>query len=200
MIQILKLFSKADPNAITIVSGLPRSGTSMMMQMLETGGIPALTDGFRETDIDNPKGYYEFEPVKQTKKDSSWLNDCEGKVVKMVSLLLYDLPVNRNYKVIFMQRKMDEILASQKKMLKRRGREAEIKQDEEMAAEYMQHLRKLYDWLEIQNHLDVVFISYNDMLNQPLKEAKKLKRFLKRDIHIKDMVHVVDKALYRQRA
>ena len=199
MIPILNLFTKAAPNTITIVSGLPRSGTSMMMQMLEAGGIPALTDGFREIDMDNPKGYYEFEPVKQTKEDPSWLDDCPGKVVKMVSLLLYDLPEGRRYKVIFMQRKMDEILASQKKMLKHRGRETEIKQDEEMTAEYMVHLRKLYDWFKTQNHLDVIFVSYNDMLNRPLKHAKNLKRFLKRDLHIKNMVHVVDKTLYRQR-
>ena len=199
MIPILNLFTKAAPNTITIVSGLPRSGTSMMMQMLEAGGIPALTDGFRKIDVDNPKGYYEFEPVKQTKEDPSWLDDCPGKVVKMVSLLLYDLPEDRRYKVIFMQRKMDEILASQKKMLKHRGRETEIKQDEEMTAEYMVHLRKLYDWFKTQNHLDVIFVSYNDMLNRPLKHAKNLKRFLKRDLHIKNMVHVVDKTLYRQR-
>ena len=145
------------------------------------------------------QGYYEFEPVKQTKEDSSWLDTCQGKVVKMVSLLLYDLPPDRKYKVVFMKRKMEEILASQKKMLIRRGREAEIKDDEEMAAEYMLHLRKLYDWFKGQNHLDILFISYNDMLTQPGKQAKKLKRFLNRNLKIKNMVGVVDKTLYRQR-
>jgi len=199
MIPIANLFAKNEPDSITIVSGLPRSGTSMMMQMLEAGGIPSLTDGIRETDIDNPKGYYEFEPVKQTKEDRSWLDTCQGKVVKMVSLLLYDLPPDRKYKVVFMKRKMEEILASQKKMLIRRGREAEIKDDEEMAAEYMLHLRKLYDWFKGQNHLDILFISYNDMLTQPGKQAKKLKRFLNRNLKIKSMVGVVDKTLYRQR-
>src|SRR5262245_35974300 len=99
---------------LTIVSGLPRSGTSMMMRMLETGGLPVLTDDVRTPDDDNPNGYYEFEAVKQTKQDDSWLQSSEGKAVKMVYRLLYDLPKDRSYKVLFMRRKMEEVLASQK--------------------------------------------------------------------------------------
>src|SRR4029079_9082802 len=90
-----------------IVSGLPRSGTSLMMQMLDRGGIPALTDEIRAADPDNPRGYYEFEHVKQTKKDPSWLPQARGKVVKMVSSLLYDLPSTETYRVVFMQRNID---------------------------------------------------------------------------------------------
>ena len=87
---------------IKIVSGLPRSGTSLMMQMLDSGGMEVVTDNIRTADVDNPKGYYEFERVKKIKEDSSWLKDTRGKVFKMVSMLLYDLPSDEEYKIIFM--------------------------------------------------------------------------------------------------
>src|SRR5690242_7444054 len=108
---------KASDKFLIIVSGLPRSGTSMMMRMLEHGGIPVLTDRVRTADDDNPNGYYEFEAVKQTRKDPSWLAGREGKAVKMVYRLLYDLPADRNYRVLFMRRKLEEVLASQRTML-----------------------------------------------------------------------------------
>src|SRR5262245_12295550 len=108
-------------DAITIVSGLPRSGTSMMMSMLEAGGLGALTDGIRAADEDNPKGYYEFERVKKIKQDTAWLADAKGRVVKMISQLLLDLPAAYQYRIIFMRRNIDEILASQKQMMVRRG-------------------------------------------------------------------------------
>src|SRR5437660_7651564 len=106
---------------IIIVSGLPRSGTSLMMQMLENGGVPVVTDNIRTADTDNPKGYYEFEQVKKIKQDASWLPGTRGKVFKMVSQLLYDLPAGELYRIIFMDRDIDEVLASQEKMLERLG-------------------------------------------------------------------------------
>ena len=106
---------------VIIVSGLPRSGTSMMMQMLEAGGIEILSDGERQADDDNPKGYYELEAVKKTKDDASWVETATGKAVKMISQLMLDLPLDREYRVIFMRRDLQEILASQAKMLARRG-------------------------------------------------------------------------------
>src|SRR5437660_12828449 len=109
---------------IIIVSGLPRSGTSLMMQMLENGGVPVVTDHIRTADTDNPRGYYEFEQVKKIKQDASWLPATRGKAVKMVSQLLYDLPTSERYKIIFMERDLDEVLASQEKMLERLGRKA----------------------------------------------------------------------------
>ncbi|NJN53987.1 MAG: sulfotransferase [Anaerolineae bacterium] len=115
-----KLFKTDQP--VIIVSGLPRSGTSMMMKMLEVGGIPPLTDQIRTADNDNPKGYYEFERVKQLDKgDTAWVADAQGKVVKVISQLLRYLPADQEYRVIFMRRNMDEILASQQKMLINRG-------------------------------------------------------------------------------
>ena len=102
---------------IVVVSGLPRSGTSMMMKMLEAGGLTPLTDGQREADEDNLGGYYEFEQVKKMAQDSGWLEEARGKVVKVISRLLYDLPKTYHYRVIFMQRHLDEVLASQQQML-----------------------------------------------------------------------------------
>ena len=104
---------------IVVVSGLPRSGTSLMMQMLEAGGLPILMDDRRPADADNPRGYYEFQPVKTLDKDNSWMAQAEGKAVKVVSLLLYHLPPGHDYKVLFMERTIAEVLASQTAMLKR---------------------------------------------------------------------------------
>src|SRR6516165_1289807 len=106
---------------IVIVSGLPRSGTSLMMQMLDHGGVPVVTDHIRSADTDNPKGYYEFEQVKTIKRDTSWLPATRGKAFKMVSQLLYDLPPGETYRIIFMERDLDEVLLSQEKMLTRLG-------------------------------------------------------------------------------
>ena len=120
----------------------------MLMKMLEAGGMQVLTDSIREADKDNPKGYYEFEKVKQIDHDQSWLEDAEGKVVKMVSQLLQHLPPDYSYKVVFMRRRMDEILASQHKMLIRRGEPSEKISDEQMAALFRKHLKRLKTWLD----------------------------------------------------
>src|SRR6516165_3287109 len=107
---------------IIIVSGLPRSGTSLMMQMLDQGGLPVVTDNIRSADTYNPRGYYEYEQVKKIKQDASWRPAARGKVFKMISQLLYDLPPTERYLIIFMARDMDEMLRSQDKMLERLGR------------------------------------------------------------------------------
>src|SRR5512143_2182608 len=104
-----------------IVSGLPRSGTSMMMRVLEAGGMEVAVDNVRRADEDNPRGYYEFEQVKNIRQDKSWFNGLQGRAVKMVSMLLYDLPADKRYKIVFMKRNMQEILSSQRIMLDRRG-------------------------------------------------------------------------------
>ena len=109
---------------IIVVSGLPRSGTSLMMQMLAAGGVEVVTDHVRTADTDNPRGYYEFELVKKIKQDASWLPEARGKAVKMVSQLLYDLPAGEKYRIIFLERDLDEVLVSQEKMLERLGRTA----------------------------------------------------------------------------
>jgi len=184
---------------ITIVSGLPRSGTSLLMKMLEAGGLPALTDETREADEDNPKGYYEFERVKKLKEGSSWLDQAEGKALKVISMLLYDLPTDREYKVIFMERKMEEILASQAAMLARRGESGGGPSDEEMTRHYEKHLEKLARWLEEQRHLHVMRCSYNEMVADPRAGAEKVAEFLGLDLDVDGMVKAVEPSLYRQR-
>src|SRR5436190_8775031 len=109
---------------IIVVSGLPRSGTSLMMQLLDAGGVEVVTDNLRSADADNPRGYYEFEKVKQVKRDASWLPGVRGKAVKMVSQLLLDLPPTERYRVVFMERDFEEMLDSQERMLRRLGRSA----------------------------------------------------------------------------
>jgi hypothetical protein len=184
---------------ITIVSGLPRSGTSLMMQMLDRGGMEAVTDNIRSADVDNPKGYYEFEKVKKVKEDASWLKDTRGKVFKMVSMLLLDLPSDEKYKIIFMKRNMAEVLASQRKMLERLNKDSGP-EDEEMGDLLAAHLNKTCDWLEQQPHMDVLYTNFNDLIADPLKEAKAVNRFLNNRLDIDKMIKSIDKTLYRNRA
>ncbi|MCK4825616.1 sulfotransferase domain-containing protein [bacterium] len=184
---------------ITIVSGLPRSGTSMMMKMLEAGGLETVTDEIRKADEDNPKGYYEFEKVKKIKEDSSWLGDMKGKVVKMVSMLLYDLPPDYSYKIIFMRREMNEILASQAKMLERKGKSKGKADDEVMGKYFTKHLNEVIEWLGSQDNVDVLYVKYNDMINDPINNAKAVTEFMDRCLDLEQMTGVVDKTLYRNR-
>jgi hypothetical protein len=184
-------------NEIVIVSGLPRSGTSLMMQMLANGGMEAVTDNLRTADTDNPRGYYEFERVKKIKEDKSWLPQVRGKVVKMVSQLLYDLPASERYRIIFMERDLDEMLISQEKMLERLGRKAAPR--EEIKRAFTQHLKRLYQWLEKQENMDVLRVSYNTLLQQPEEQARLVREFLKDGVDLERMVSTVDHGLYRNR-
>lgn len=183
---------------ITVVSGLPRSGTSLMMKMLEAGGIPPLIDEVRTADIDNPKGYYEYERVKQLPNDVAWLPEADGKAVKMVSMLLYELPKDRSYQVVLMRRAMPEILASQKKMLLRRNKDMHV-DDAEMKELFEAHLQNLQGWLKLQTHLQVLEVWYNDMMKQAVLEAKRVNQFLGGRLDETAMAGVVDESLYRNR-
>lgn len=120
--------NRDDHSTVVIVSGLPRSGTSMMMSMLKAGGMELLVDSQRKADDDNPKGYYELEKVKNLRHDNSWLNEASHKAVKVISILLYQLPEDIRYKIIFIKRNLDEVLASQQLMLERRGNSLPDKQ------------------------------------------------------------------------
>ncbi len=188
-----------DFNLVTVVSGLPRSGTSLMMQALEAGGIPVLTDNIRKRDEDNPKGYYEFEPVKKTKTDSSWVADAVGKAVKMVYRLLYDLPKDYEYRVIFMRRNMNEVLASQRIMLERTGKEGANTSDEKLADLFNRDLEKVYRWVEDQDNFSMVSISYNEMIKSPLLECRRVNEFLRAGLDVDKMASVVNRSLYRNR-
>ena len=185
---------------VTIVSGLPRSGTSMMMKMLDAGGIPPLTDEIREADADNPKGYYEYERVKKLDKgDTVWLEEAQGKSVKVISGLLKYLPEGYRYKVIFLQRRMEEILASQKQMLIRRGEPTDAVSDEKLAGLFRQHLRRIAAWIGEQPNFDIIYVDYNDILESPVEQVSKVNQFLGHTLDEKNMIGVVDRSLYRQR-
>jgi Sulfotransferase domain len=182
---------------IIVVSGLPRSGTSLMMQMLDNGGVAVVTDHVRAADTDNPKGYYEYEQVKAIKRDVSWLPATRGKAFKMVSQLLYDLPAGETYRVLFMERDLDEVLLSQEKMLTRLGRPAAPR--EEMKRAYLQHLERLHEWLGRQNHVTVLGVSYNELLDRPRPQAERVCDFLGGCVDVEGMVKTVDPSLYRNR-
>jgi len=187
------------PQFITIVSGLPRSGTSMMMQMLAAGGIPALVDNVRVADDDNPHGYYEFERVKQVETDASWLDEAEDKVVKMVYRLLYDLPTDREYRVIFMTRALDEVIASQEVMLRRHGKASERLDDVRLAEIYRGHLQAVTNWLSAQPNFSVLSVDYHEALSDPATTVERLNRFLDGRLDTEAVLRVPDKTLHRQR-
>jgi LPS sulfotransferase NodH len=199
----LKLFGRLfrkEPQPVIVVSGLPRSGTSMMMKMLEAGGLEVLTDHLRQPNEDNPQGYYEFERVKKLPEgDTYWLKDAEGKVVKIISALLMHLPSDHTYKILFMRRSMDEILASQKQMLVRRGEPADKVNDAEMACLFEKHLQEIQTWLDRQPHITYLDIDYNAMLRDPHPQLARVHPFLGCTLDMKKMAEVVDPALYRQR-
>jgi len=191
--------SKSDSEHITVVSGLPRSGTSMVMKMLEAGGVEPLTDGIRVADEDNPGGYYELEQVKHAEQESAWVDSAMGKAVKVISQLLETLPRDMKYKVLFLERSMQEILASQRAMLIRRGHRGDEVADEEMAMLFDRHLRELRAWLEIQDQMDVLYIDYTAVLEDPLGESRRISDFLAVPMDEQKMAGVVDENLYRQR-
>ena len=196
-----KLFKSGRGEIVTVVSGLPRSGTSMMMKMLEAGGIPPLTDELREADKDNPKGYYEFERVKKLSDgDTEWLEGAQGKTVKVISALLKHLPPDYTYKVIFMRRRMEEILSSQKQMLIRRGEATDKVSDEELTELFTKHLVQIQAWADAQSNIDIIYVSYNDIMKNPGEQAHRINQFLGDTLDVEQMHAVVDKALYRQRA
>ena len=193
--------SRADrrDGEIIVVSGLPRCGTSMMMRMLEAGGHPVLTDHLRGPDADNPGGYYEFEPVKKIAESADWLGRASGQAVKIISRLLFQLPAGFHYRVIFMQRCMVEVLASQRCMLARRGQPVRPEEDEAMGRLFRRHLEEVDRWLRVQEGIEVFRVSYNETLNFPLEQARRVNRFLGGWLDPARMAAVVDMTLYRQR-
>lgn len=186
---------------ITVVSGLPRSGTSMMMSALKAGGMDVLTDEVRVPDDNNPKGYYEYERVKKLPKgDTEWLHTARGKAVKIISPLLTHLPADYHYRVIFMERDIEEILASQERMLERTGKGEENSiPDEAMRQSYHDHLAEVDSWLADKSWISVIRLSYNDILRQPENHFRKVATFLDDIMDPRAMSRVVDPSLYREK-
>jgi hypothetical protein len=189
------LRSNGKNKSIAIVSGLPRSGTSMMMQMLEAGGIQVVTDGQRVSDDDNPRGYYELEKVKGIKEDSSWLE--EGKAYKIVSALLFFLPLDKSFSVIFMRRDLREILSSQKAMIERRGSTGAGIPDEQLMEKFVAHLASVEKWLLGRKNVRFQYFDYSDVVHDPLRQAKLVRRFLGFELDVGSMAHAVDHSLHR---
>jgi hypothetical protein len=184
---------------ITIVSGLPRSGTSLMMQMLEAGGLPVLSDGERKADTDNPKGYFEWERIKQLPKDPSLIAEAEGKVVKVISQLILSLPPAHDYRVIFMQRPLPEVLKSQEKMLQRRGNADSITGTSAMEEAFQRHLIEVNQWLAGKANMRVARVHYHRVLREPRLVSEEIASFLEFPLDFDAMVGQVDAALYRNR-
>jgi Sulfotransferase domain len=172
----------------------------MMMRMLEAGGVPVLIDDSRKADVHNPNGYYEFEPVKRLGKDASWLANARGKAVKMVYRLLYELPTEHDYRVIFMKRKLEEVLASQQEMLQGLNEKGGALDDAQLAVLFRRELQVGDEWIRAQKNIGVLYVSYNDMVREPTRLVGEVGRFLARRLDLEAMARVVDHRLYRQRS
>lgn len=185
---------------VVIVSGLPRSGTSMMMKMLVEGGLEIVSDAIRTADDDNPNGYFEFELVKQLFEGKfRWLADANGKAVKIISSLLEYLPGEYQYKIIFMERDLQEVLASQQKMLKNRQAQSQV-EDIELRAQFEKHLSDIKYWLARQPNMEVLYVSYNKMLVNPHADCVRVAEFTGLPLDVEKMLAVPSKNLYRNRA
>jgi len=186
---------------VIVVSGLPRSGTSMAMKMLEAGGVPIVTDGQREADIDNPKGYFEDERVLRLAEaaEKAWLRGSRGKAIKIISYLLRHLPSDNNYKVVFMRRDLSEVLASQAKMLERRG-ETNDGDDQRMRELFETDLWKAGYFMKHAAHVEAVEIHYSEVLADPEGHARLIAEFVGGSLDVQRMAEVVDPDLYRNRA
>jgi len=187
--------NKYRKNQITIVSGLPRSGTSLMMQMLNNGGMDCLVDGKREADDSNPKGYYEYEPVMSIHKDNSWLKKAQEKSVKIVAPLLNKIDDQYRYKIIFMTRDIDEILKSQQKMIGRSEDVFPVK----LHNEFQKLLANIEVWKKKEPGVELIYINYKDVLNNTDKVIDKVISFIGKDMNKDAMKKCVDKSLYRNK-
>jgi Sulfotransferase family len=184
---------------VTIVSGLPRSGTSLMMQMLVAGGMTPLSDGERTADTDNPRGYLEWERIKQLPSDPECISEAEGKVVKVISRLLLSLPGGHEYRIIFMHRPMHEVLASQDQMLRRRGNYKEGVDPAAVASAFEKHLKDVWHWIDQQPDTKSLRVAYHDLLSKPLEVTGLISEFLGIDLDLNAMTRQVDSSLYRNR-
>lgn len=185
---------------VIVVSGIPRSGTSMMMRMLSSGGVPLLEDGIREPDEHNPHGYYEFERVKQLARDKSWLADARGKAVKVIYALLRELPDDYRYKVIFMQRPLEEVVASQDAMMAGLGTSGGNTSSGKIIAAFRKQLTQIDAWLAARPHFDLLQLGYHQTMADPASAAERIDAFLDGHLDQAAMREAVDPSLCRQRS
>jgi tetratricopeptide (TPR) repeat protein len=182
-------------NQVTIVSGLPRSGTSLMMQMLDKGGVDILQDQLREADISNPKGYYEYKPVMSLYKDNTWLSKGQDKAVKVVAPLLKYLDSTLRYKIIFMRRDLNEIIQSQQKMIGKSEQEFPVT----LYNKYQKLLANVTLWDKSEPGAEILYVNYTDVLENPATELARIEKFLGVAVNKQQMINCVDVSLYRNR-
>jgi hypothetical protein len=185
---------------IIVVSGVPRSGTSLMMRMLAAGGMSVLTDHQRPADPDNPEGYYEWERIKRLPQEPECIAEAENRAVKVVSQLLFALPCDRDYRIIFMQRPLVEVVASQAEMIRRRGTTGPRLGNAELIAALQAHLNQVAAWLDRSLGPKVCNIDYHSVLYQPRRSAETVQQFLNVALDTEAMAQQADLSLYRQRS
>lgn len=196
-----KFADRSNSSPIIVVSGLPRSGTSMMMQMLQNGGLPILTDNARPADESNPNGYYEYEAVKRLDRENAWLKNAEGRAVKIIAQLLFFLPAHYNYKIIFMLREMNEIIRSQQAMLARQGKTgAQMPSAAALRRAYKQMIAKVMRWGELKHNVSLLYLNYADVVQHPQQQAERINQFLDGALNPAMMAAVVDATLYREQS
>ena len=185
---------------VIVVTGLPRSGTSMVMRMLQAGGVAVTTDGERQADEDNPLGYFEVERVKRLAQeaDKSWLSQSRGKAIKVISHLLQSLPHDNYYRVILCERDLGEVLKSQNVMLQRREQPNPI-EDAQAREHYERHLAHIRIFMKIKRNMEFLPVRYDEAIGSPRAFAERLNAFLGGRLNVDRMVEVVDSKLYRNR-
>ena len=191
-----------DGKGVVVVSGLPRSGTSMVMQMLVAGGHAVLSDDLRPADADNPLGYFEFEPVKQMHQNTSWMQEAGGKAVKIVAPLLPYLPAGSACHVIFIERQLDEVLSSQSQMIMRRGESVANTpgRRDRLKAEYSRKVRKVQEFLSKRPNTRVLYLNHALVILDPEAASRSMNEFLGGGLETAAMVAAVNPSLHRNRA
>lgn len=181
-----------------IVSGLERSGTSMMMQMLAAGEIPVAYTDSRKADMHNPRGYFELEGgkiINSLMKGIFPMEMYKGKFIKITAYGLSYLPTECTYKIIYMERNLEEVLDSMEKMSQI------IDQNrEETKQSFMKLNEKVKKEITSKNNIAVLFVNYNEMLKDPQPNIEKICQFIgPYEYNREKMISVVDTHLYRQR-
>ncbi len=202
MLGFLKrAFRQQQGEPIVVVSGLPRSGTSMLMKMLDAGGMEIMTDSERAADIDNPKGYFEYERVKNLEKESdkSYVREGRGKVLKVISFLIKDLPDDNDYRVIFMRRNLDEVLASQNKMIQRLGTADSTAAEEAMKEAYRNDIVRTRLLCKNRPNFELIEVNYKNTIEDPTATARSVNTFVGGHLNETAMREAVDGSLYRNR-
>ncbi len=171
----------------------------MMMKMLQSGGIRIVTDEQRKSDYDNPGGYFEYEKIKELNENSAWLREMNGRAVKVVSMMLYHLPRDLNYKVLFIKRDIREILKSQKKMLGRLNQKLNGPSDSIMTRKFQTHLDKVDQWIRRNRKMECHYVNFNGVLKDSLPHCRQIRDFINRELDVDAMAQVVDPTLYRNR-